>query len=158
MRDGVLRGPVFLLRASALWQQYRMTDKAIIVHSLEHAETAMAAADELGIGVTLLSAADAAAFMGAKVFREITEQALAAHPNVSAKAVLDCGADAGRAMNALRNGVKIIRLHASEEVTKKIADIAAQQDAREDNSVEKVLDLATADDPATACRNWLIET
>ena len=127
-----------------------MTDKAIIVHSLEHAEFALAAADELGIGVTLLSAADAAAFMGAKVFREMTDQAMATHPNVSAKAVLDCGADAGRAMNALRNNIKTIRLQASEDVMNKIADIAAQQDASLDISAEKVLDLATADDPAAA--------
>ena len=135
-----------------------MTDKTIIVHSLEHAETAMAAADELGIGVTLRSAADAAAFMGAKVFREITDQAMAAHPNVSAKAVLDCGTDAGRAMNALRNGVKLIRLQVSDNVMKKIADMAAQHDANLDNGAEKALDLALADNLSAACRNWLRET
>ena len=135
-----------------------MTNKAIIVHSLEHAKTAMAAADELGLGVTLRSAADAAAFMGAKVFREITDQAMAAYPNASAKAVLDCGADAGRAMNALRNGVKTIRLQASDDVMRKIADIAAQLNAGLDNGAEKALDLATANAPDAACRNWLRET
>jgi fructose/tagatose bisphosphate aldolase len=135
-----------------------MTNKVIIVHSLDHAKAALASAKELGLSVTLRSAPNAAAFMGAEVFREMMDQAMAAHPSVTATAILDCGADAGRALNALRNGVKEISLKASEDVMEKIADIAKQQDATLDTSAEKALNLATVDDPTAACRTWLRET
>jgi hypothetical protein len=132
-----------------------MTYKTVIVHSLVQAEIVLALADSLGKDVILLSAPSATAFMGAGVFREIIDQAMAKHPNVKAKAILDCGLDAGWALNALRNGVKTIRLQGPNNVLKKIAEIAAQQDAHLDTQTENSLDLATVDDPEKACLTWL---
>jgi len=151
-------GPRFsFCLVGAMWQIEPMTYKAIIVHSLKQAETALAIADSLGKEIVLRSAPSATAFVGAGVFREIIDQAMAKHPNVQAKAILDCGSDAGWALNALRNGVKTVRLQGSNDVLKKVADIASQQNANLDTQTENALDLATVDDPEKACRTWLTE-
>ena len=132
-----------------------MSHKAFVVHSLKHAEIALKVADSLGQNITLLSATNAAAFMGAGIFQEIAVQAIANHPNVNAKVILDCGTDAGWALNALRNGVKNVRLQAPNNVMKKVADIAMQQNASLDTGKEDNLDLATVNNLEKACRTWL---
>ena len=51
-----------------------MNERPIIVHSLEDAEAALAAAADLGVPVTLRSAPGAARYLGATVFRDIAAQ------------------------------------------------------------------------------------
>jgi hypothetical protein len=149
-------GPRFsFCLGGSMWQIKPMTYKAIIVHSLGHAETVLAVADSLGGEAVLLSAPGAAGFMGAGMFREIVDQAMAKYPNVLVKAILDCGSDAGWALNALRNGVKTIRLQGPNDVLNKVADIASQQNANLDTGKEDALDLATVNNPDKACRIWL---
>ncbi len=127
----------------------------IIVHSLADARAALEAAAAAGTPVTLASARRAAAYLGAAVFREMVSAAVQAVPGATYTAVLDCGHDAGLALNALRQGVKRIRVDAPEDVRRRLADIAAQCGAELDEGGDGALDLATVADPEAACREWL---
>lgn len=128
---------------------------AVIVHNLEHARAAMSAAAELGVAVTLLSPPAAAAYLGAAVFRHMIAEAARGRSGLDYRAVLDCGADPGLALGALRDGTRVVRLQATEEVRAKVADIAAQSDAALDETTGPALDLAAVDDPEEALRAWL---
>lgn len=130
---------------------------AIVIHGLAHATAALAAAAELGVPVTLLSAPRAAGYAGPAWFRAVIEQARAAHPDVAVTAVLDCGDMPGYALAALRDGVAAIRF--SGDTADKIADIAAQYGALVFAERPEALDLATVErsrrDLGRACRDWL---
>lgn len=130
---------------------------AIVFHSLAQAEAAMAAAGELGLPVTLISAPSAAGYAGPGWFRAVVEQACAAHPGVDVTAVLDCGEYSGLALASLRDGVAVIRF--SGDTADKIADIAAQYGGRVITARPEALDLASIErrgrDMPRACREWL---
>ncbi len=130
--------------------EYRIT-----VHSLDHMRAALAAAAEAGVAVTLVSAPAAAAYLGAAVFREMTDAAARAVPGASFIAVLDCGDDPGLALNALRHDVKRIRVDIPHDVRRRIADIAARCGAELDDGGDADLDLGETSDPVTACRRLL---
>ena len=134
-----------------------MTRRAIIVHGLEDARAALAAAAELGVPVTLRSAPGAAAYLGAQIFRQIIETARAEYPGVDAVGVLDCGEDAGFALAALRNGVERVRVDLPAETRARVADIARQHGAALDDDPVSALDLLDCDTPAERCRTWLRE-
>jgi hypothetical protein len=130
---------------------------AIVIHGLAHAEAALAAAAELGVPVTLISAPSAAGYVGPAWFRAVVEQARAAHPNITVTAVLDCGDMPGHALAALRDGAPVIRF--SGDTAAKIADIAAQYGALVIAERPEALDLAESErsrrDLGRACRDWL---
>ena len=135
-----------------------MEEKAVIVHSLDHARAALAAAGRAGVPVTLLSAPGAAAHLGAAVFRDMIAQAASANPGVPFTAVLDCGDAPGLALNALRQGIGRIRVSAPAKVRERIADIAARSGAvLDEDDGARPLDLLDAADPFEACRAWLDE-
>ncbi len=134
-----------------------MKAPAVIVHNLEHARAAVKAAGALGVPVVLISAPMAAAYAGAAYFLEITARAMEEYPGARAACVLDCGADAGLALGALRVGCKAVRFTGPGVVRKKIADIAAQMGAQVDNRAYRALDLLEADDAYAACLAWLEE-
>ena len=135
-----------------------VTGRPVIVHSLDHARAALAAADELGAAVTLRSAPGAAAYLGASVFRDMVAEAERDFPGVPITAVLDCGSDPGLALNALRQGIKALRLDTSPDVRRRVADIAAQTDAVLDEDAAPALDLLDNTDAQGACRDWLSAT
>ena len=130
---------------------------AIVIHGLAHAEAAVAAAAELGVAVTLISAKGAAGYAGPSWFRAVVEQARAGHPEVDVTAVLDCGDMPGYALAALRDGIVAIRF--SGDTADKIADIAAQCGAQVIAERPEALDLAAVErkgrDLVRACREWL---
>ncbi len=128
---------------------------AVIVHKLDHARAAMTAAAELGVTVTLLSPPAAAAYLGAAVFRYMIAEAARDHPGLEYRAVLDCGGDAGLALGAMRQGIRMVRLEATKDVRAKVADIAAQSGAALDEDACPTLDLAGEDDPGESLRAWL---
>jgi fructose/tagatose bisphosphate aldolase len=138
-----------------------MKNRPIIVHSLENARAAVAAAAELGLPVTLRSAPGAAAYLGAQVFRDLIAEAAAAHPATEVTAVFDCGKDPGLALGALRHGLKVIRLDAPPDTLGKVADIARQTGARleeidpADPADPPGLDLLEAGDAEARVRTWL---
>ena len=130
---------------------------AIVVHGLDHAEAALAAAAELGVPVTLISAPSAAGYAGPSWFRAVVDEARAAYPAVDVTAVLDCGDMPGYALAALRDGVAAIRF--SGDTAAKIADIAAQYGAQVIAERPEALDLAWVErsrrNLERACREWL---
>jgi fructose/tagatose bisphosphate aldolase len=133
------------------------TRRAIIVHSLEDARTALAAAAELGVPVTLRSAPGAAAYLGAQIFREIIETARAEYPEADTVGVLDCGEDAGFALAALRHGIERVRVDLPAETHARVADIARQHGGALDDDPAPALDLLNCDTLAERCRSWLRE-
>ncbi len=129
----------------------------VVFHSLAHARAALAAAAEAGVVVTLQSAPGAAAYAGAGYLKAIADQAAAEHADVDVTAVIDCGADAGIAMAALRIGWRTIRFSGPAKVRAKLADIAAQTGARlaDETEAPEALDLLDVTDPDAACRAFL---
>jgi len=132
-----------------------MTARALIVHSLDHARTAMAAAADLGVPVTLASAPGAAAYLGPAWFREMTAILTQEYPQVRLRAVLDCGDKAGHAMAALSNGVASVRFTGRKTAAAKLAEIAAAQGGEVVTGRMTALDLLDQADPEAACRTWL---
>ncbi|HJO69515.1 MAG TPA: hypothetical protein QF804_07520 [Rhodospirillales bacterium] len=128
---------------------------SVVVHSGAHAKLALSVAAELGVPVIIESPAGAGRYLGAKVFKQMLAEAAREFPQARYSAVLDCGDSAGTAMNALRNGVGAIRIHARDDVLARLADIAAALGARIVTGAVDALDLARIDDPHAACRAWL---
>lgn len=131
--------------------------RAVVVHDLVQAVAALRAAAALGVPVVLRSAPEGAARIGALVFRETITLAALAVPGARFRAVLDCGAAPGHALNALRLGLKGVRLDAPPEVLARVADIAGQLGAIVETALDPALDLVDLADPEGACRAWLSE-
>ena len=128
----------------------------IIVHSLDHARAALAAAAAAGVPVTLASAVGAGGYAGPLWFKALIEAALREHPGMSAAAVLDCGDEPGTTLGALRAGIKRVRFSGAAEVRARLAAIAAQLGAAiESGEPPPALDLLDAPDPARLCRAYL---
>jgi len=133
--------------------------RAILIHSLEHARAALAAAVQLRVAVTLVSAESAAGNAGPLWFVELIKAAEEEFPNAKFTAVLDCGDAPGYALAALRAGCSNICFRGKPAVAAKIKAIARQYGAvlhtgKATNS-GKALDLAGKTDPVAACRQWL---
>ena len=86
-----------------------MSERVIIIHSLEQAVTALKAARELDRPVTLASPPGAAAYTGALWFREVVKQAEREVPEAEVSSILDCGDKPGLVMAAFRQGVLRVR-------------------------------------------------
>lgn len=127
----------------------------VIVHSLDDARAALAAAAALGCPLTLASAPGAAAYAGAAWFRDLVSQARTAHPSVPVVAVLDCGDQPGLALAALRAGLRHLRCAAPPEAAFRLADIAGQLGATVIADIGPAFDPRGARDPVAACRAWL---
>ena len=133
--------------------------RAIVIHSLEHARAALAAAMQLRVAVTLLSAEGAAGNAGPLWFVELINAAEEEFPKAKFTAILDCGDAPGYALAALRAGCKSICFRGKPAVAAKIKAIARQYGAvfyagAAANS-GKTLDLSGRADPLAACRQWL---
>ncbi len=136
----------------------RAMSARVVFHSLAHARAALAAAAEAGVAVTLQSAPGAAAYAGAGYLKAIVDKAAAEHAEVDCTATIDCGADAGIAMAALRIGWRTIRFSGPAKVRAKLADIAAQTGARlvaDEAEAPEALDLLGVADAGAACRDYL---
>jgi len=121
--------------------------REIVIHSLEHAQAALAAAAACGQDVTLASAPGAALQTGPGWFKSVIEQASAAYPAVAVKAILDCSDQPGAAMAALRAGLKDLRFHGAVELREKLAGMGAVLAPPPD----AVLDLREISGPEAAC-------
>jgi hypothetical protein len=128
---------------------------AVIVHDLEHARAAVAAAAALGIAITLRSPPGAASYLGPSVFRAMIDAARESMPGADVVAVMDCGRDAGWALAALRHGIKRVRVDLPPTTTRRIVDIAGCYGAAIDDDDSAALDLLNCLDPAAACQKWL---
>jgi fructose/tagatose bisphosphate aldolase len=132
--------------------------RAVIVHSLDHARAALAAASALRLPVTLLSPPLAAAYMGAGYFRALIEAAGAEFPDVAVTAVLDCGDEPGFALAALREGIKAVRFTGPDPAAQRLRQIAEKQGAVLILDEIAALDLLDRTDAEAACRAWFSAT
>jgi hypothetical protein len=131
--------------------------RAIVIHSLDHALAATAAADVLAVPLTLISAAGAAGYLGAPVFAAIIAETRRAHPAVTLTAILDCGDAPGDALNAIRHGTPVIRIALPVSLRRKVEDIAAQSGTSVDREAWDILDLLDLGDLDAACHVWLAD-
>lgn len=81
--------------------------RAVTVHGVGHARAALAMAEGLGRPVLLLSGPGAGGYAGALWWRGVVDLALDGRPGLDA---LDCGDQAGRALEALAAGCGIVVL------------------------------------------------
>jgi hypothetical protein len=130
-----------------------------MVHSLPQAEAALRAAAGCGAAVIIESPPDAARFWGAPYFAKLIAAARVAAPDAVCEAVLDCGTAPGLALEALRRGVKTVRLRGTKAVVRRVADIAGQMGARVETGPRPagILDLGAARDPEAAARRYILE-
>jgi hypothetical protein len=129
--------------------------RAVVVHCLDHALAALAAAAALEVPVTLMSGPGAAGYAGPDWFLAVQRQARARHPGVEVTAILDCAEAPGRALAALRRGAKAIRLGGNAKASARVAAIALAMGARLDETRYALLDLSAVKDPQRAVREFL---
>ncbi len=125
--------------------------REIVIHSLDHARAALAAAAACGQDVTLASAPGAALQAGPGWFKSVIEQASEAYPQVAVTAILDCGDQPGAVMAALRLGFTDLRFHGAAEFRAKLEGIGAVFAPL----AEASLDLREIAEPETACAAFL---
>jgi len=128
---------------------------AITVHGLEDARAGLRAAAALGRGVTFVSAPSAGVHGGPLWFVELIAAARAEFPNVAQEWIVDCGAEAGRSLAALRAGLKQVVYSGDAGTYTKLAQIAAQLGATILREAPPALDLRRTRDPDAACKMWL---
>ena len=104
--------------------QINCTTTALVVHGIDDALQAVAAARSLGRPATLISAPGAAAYAGPLWFKALIEQAREAAPDLTVIGVLDCADDAGHAMAALRAGIEAIVFTGDDDAADKLAAMA----------------------------------
>jgi hypothetical protein len=125
--------------------------REIIVHSLEQALAACAAADRLKVPLRLASAPGAALQVGPSWFKAVIEQAGERYPGVAVTAILDCGDEPGAVMAALRTGLRNLRFHGDEALRPKLAEMGAVFAA----APEATLDLLDRKETEAACAAFL---
>jgi hypothetical protein len=102
----------------------------IVVHSLDHAVGALAAAARVGRPVVLASAPDAGGYVGPGWFAALMREARETVPEARFAALLDCGDSAGAALAAVREEVEGIVFTGGGDVACRLADIAQQHGVR----------------------------
>ncbi|MGH6968208.1 MAG: hypothetical protein ACREEL_06340 [Stellaceae bacterium] len=127
----------------------------IVVHSLDQARAALAAAAALGREVTLASAAGAGTYAGPGWFKALTEAAMGAVPAARCDTVLDCGTASGAVLAALQLGLKRARFTGDARARGRLQSIAAQLGAVVEMDAAPTLDLRGVRQPEARCRAWL---
>ena len=133
----------------------------IVIHSLEQARLAAAAAAELGVALTLASAPGAGAYAGPGWFGEVIAAARAEHPSLDISAILDCADAPGPALAVLRwaktaQPPLFSLCFAGDEATAcKLAEMASVLAIGFLRTLPPSLDLRHTRNPAAACRDWL---
>ncbi len=130
----------------------------IVYDCLEHTRAALEAAAQTGQPISLLSAPDAAAYLGPRYLLRAAEIAQAEYRQVDCLIVLDCGGAAALAMDALEQGCPAIYVKGDRELRQKLEDIAKKHGARVVGKLPRALDLRTSSDPLADCLAWLKST
>lgn len=118
-----------------------------MVHHLEQARAALAAAAEAGCAIQLRSAPGAAGYAGVGYLQALGEQA-------GHELLIDCGDDAGLVMAALRTGCRRLVFSGSEEIWRRLHDMAGQLGAElvGEARAPEILVLQPDDDAAALLR------
>ena len=112
-----------------------MNMQHVIFQDLNSALAALTEAEATGERIILESPPYAAQQMGAAVFLSIVDKASSQHPKAYGGAILDSGDEPGLALNALRLGVKRLRVALPAETFVKLAEIAEKFEARVENAL-----------------------
>lgn len=141
--------------------QIKTTTPAIVVHGLGDALAAVAAAQDVGVPLTLISAPGAATYAGPGWFQEIVAQARATAPDLAISGLLDCADHPGHAMAALRAGAEAIVFTGDDRVAEKLSAIARQKGAivlpARPPAFDPAFDPSGASDRQSECRDWLAQ-
>jgi len=97
---------------------------AAIVHDAGQAAAALRAALAANVSVLLVSPPRFAAYAGAGYFAAMIAKARDAVPAADAVSVLDCGDQAGRALEAIAGGVDAVVFTGRRAAADRLADIA----------------------------------
>jgi len=127
---------------------------AVVVHGLADARLALEAALQASRPVTLLSAPGAAGYAGCGWWRAMVEAARMGVPDAEATDVLDCLDQTGRAIEALRLGLRRLVLLPTAPAREDAAERAAVLGAVLFASRPPALDLA-APGAARHLATWL---
>ena len=128
----------------------------IVVHSLDQARAALAAASSLKRKVVLASASGAGCYAGSPWFKSLAALAQASYPEAQMESVLDCGAEAGVALAALRMGFKRVGFSGGDNARAKLEEIARALGATiESGGAPDALDLRDGKDAEASCRSYL---
>ena len=125
--------------------------REVIVHALGHAQAALAAAETLGVPITLASAPNAANQAGPAWFKAVIDAARDAYPTASFTAILDCGDAPGAVMASLRIGLRYLRFSGPDPVRAKLVEMGAEFA----DPPSATLDLLDVPMPAAALRVFL---
>lgn len=115
----------------------------LVVHSLDHALMAAETSQDAGVELNGYSAPLAAASLGPGVFLAFFEEAARRFPNASLSGILDCGSDAGKALEALHAGASCISVDLPAPALEKLVAVASQLNAKITPYPKNPLDLAT---------------
>lgn len=124
--------------------------RQVVVHHLEQARAALAAAAEVGVPVVLRSAPGAAGYAGVGYLQALGELA-------GQELLIDCGDDPGLVMAGLRSGCRRLAFAGAADTARRLGEMAQQAGAILIHETEPpaALELAPEDDAARACRAWL---
>ncbi len=135
--------------------QPEMKEKTVIVHCLEDARIALAAAEAAGCGLVLASAPGAAGYAGVLWFRELLRAAQAERPGVPVAGLLDCGDKPGLVLAALGQGLPALRFTGPRKVAQRLAEICQGEGVQLVTGPLKAIDLGAEAAPDAACQAWL---
>ncbi|MGH6904956.1 MAG: hypothetical protein ACREIR_19705 [Geminicoccaceae bacterium] len=123
---------------------------AVVVHDLQQARGALAAAAELGCAIRLRSAPGAAAYAGVGYLKALGD-------TVGHELLIDCGDDPGIAMAALRTGCRRLNFTGDAATAQRLGEMAEQVGAIlvHETADRGALELAPEDDAATLVRAQL---
>ena len=128
----------------------------VVVHSPDHLRAVFEAAERNRCVCRAVTAEWAGLAYGALYWAKATEQARKACPGADVAVALNCGDDAGRALAALRERWRYLVFLGDQAVAKKLADIAARQDAAlVEEPDQQALDLEQTGDVVAALDAWM---
>ncbi|HZT20480.1 MAG TPA: hypothetical protein VFA23_13820 [Dongiaceae bacterium] len=133
----------------------RATAKPVVVHDLDQAAAALAAAASLEVPVAVWSAPRTAIDAGVGWFSALARLAREAEPRARAVFILDCGDRADLVQEAFRDGLAGACFSGGPAAARRLADIARKSRARLHRTRPTALDLGAVADPAAALREFL---
>ena len=121
-----------------------------MVHHLDQARAALKAAAEIGCAIELRSAPGAAGYAGVGYLKALGDE-------LGHGLLIDCGEDAGLVMAALRTGCRRIAFSGSDDLGRRLSEMAEQMDATLvlETHAPEVMMLQPEDDAAALLRTRL---
>jgi len=127
----------------------------ITFHTRHHVDATLAAASEVGARVALITPPGGAANAGPEIYLEMIHQARGRFPEAYCEAMVDCGADAGTAMRALRCGWRHLVFTGNDNLRRKIQSMTDHLGGSLEQSRPPSVDLLAARDPDRRVRHAL---